>query len=1219
MRSFILVIVFFLLGFVNQAQVNLQTGSPEQSFPLISYVDGKAGLSMSVGLTYSGGNGLMVNEVASNTGTGWNLNAGGFITRIQNGEPDDQEAWFGAAPGPGGKFWEYLNENPDYILKNYPAGFLFNPYRGAVCNAGLKYYPVFNRQALYKELNLVAADTEQDKFFLSVNGRSATFVIGKDLKATIIGDSRIKVAFSMIDMTALGIRTKINQFVVTTEDGIKYTFNERVLTHNCRYKVSRLNAKGEWEPYADEDNSAYAVSRMWGYKLPMDERPYVINSWLLKEIENPNTGQKIIFHYGNVQNDFISSTSVTHVRNLNEGSGGLPKDNKRGRDRFWRLSNPAVANAYTWNETWLNEFKAGPTSLFFSRSVALAKRLTSIQLPNGGFINFGYSNIPRIDLPGENALEKVSYLLNGVVIRSYQFEYGYLFKNSIRPYNSSFSSLEAKFARLCLLRMQKIGNAEDDATEPPYRFSYYTGSTFSADDIVPARNFLAQDHWGYYNGSNSGLSLTEDHDFLTNGRTQYFKSVLPRYKNPKNGFAKNGLLKSITYPTGGTIEYTYTQNLASSAILPSQYEQLAGGVSVSKVTVFDGEDHSKDIVTEYEYKNAQGQSSRWGDESPEYYSLTWTNLDHKGKKMGLSYPEAAVSPDIAKMLIKTAVIGIIRWGTQKMLAAMLPPPFNTIAIAIMITIDVYKAIVTMLTDAEFHRFAISNKNNMLANGMPALYSVVQVKTNSPTGYNGKTVYEFTNLSDYPALIPQLKWPYVPSQRLASWIYGLPKKVTVYDKDNLPVKETQNNYNYIVSKKADVFNQSCKCATVFKDDVKGYDWDEYHKAHFTGGEDWLTPQPYYIYTGRTDVASTQERAFTNGQEYYSAVTNTITDPMTLLQKGKIVQRDKYSVVIELTYYPTDYSIPGSAMERMVQTNAIHTPVATETWLIERDRNVPMLQRNVILNSVITEYKVYNFGSRQEVKPWKVWEMKSKQPISKIVFGNHNPSVLIRHPEYFQLKSEMIYDNDGNLVQTISDGNITSYVNDYRSRAVVATVANANFQDISYTSFEADGTGGWNFNAAAIKPSGSITGSKAFRLGFDPAISQTTTITRTGLDPAKTYVITYWLQNVEPDRAYINGLYGEVLFQQSSGWTLYKHEVTGVSQVTITGDALLDELRLYPKGALMSTVTYKDGIGKTTECDANNRLLYYEYDALGRIKLMRDQNRNIIKTYEYNFKH
>ena len=100
--------------------------------------------------------------------------------------------------------------------------------------------------------------------------------------------------------------------------------------------------------------------------------------------------------------------------------------------------------------------------------------------------------------------------------------------------------------------------------------------------------------------------------------------------------------------------------------------------------------------------------------------------------------------------------------------------------------------------------------------------------------------------------------------------------------------------------------------------------------------------------------------------------------------------------------------------------------------------------------------------------------------------------------------------------------------------------------------------------------------------------------------------------------INGQAGVLLYTGTDGWRLYQHEITGATSLTVAGTGLLDEFRLYPKGALMSTVSYKEGIGKITECDANNRVIFYEYDALGRLKLIRDQNKNIIKTYEYNYK-
>jgi hypothetical protein len=85
-----------------------------------------------------------------------------------------------------------------------------------------------------------------------------------------------------------------------------------------------------------------------------------------------------------------------------------------------------------------------------------------------------------------------------------------------------FSNFEKKFSRLCLLSIQKLGNGADNAFEPPYKFDYYLGSSSTKDDIVPARNFLSQDHWGYYNGSASELSLSEDHDFLSDEKHTIF-------------------------------------------------------------------------------------------------------------------------------------------------------------------------------------------------------------------------------------------------------------------------------------------------------------------------------------------------------------------------------------------------------------------------------------------------------------------------------------------------------------------------------------------------------------------------------------------------------------------------------------------------------------------------------------------------------------------------
>jgi hypothetical protein len=611
-----------------RAQVSLQSGAAVQNFPLVDYTDEKAGLSMNVGISYNSGNGLMVNDVSSDVGTGFHLDAGGIIMRLQAGsQPDDQKAFFtGDARGP-------------QSLKNYADGFMYNPNVGKGCNTGGNYYPVFRengQQRIYKDHNEVASDLEQDRFMFRFNGRVGAFVISKNLggdvwKVTTMGDSRLKISMTTEDMTAQGIRTRISKFIIVSEDGVRYTFASKCLTRICRYKLSGINASGQFYVVNGEANDGgNELNRYYGYTLENDERPFIINSWSLSEIENINTGAKITFTYKTNNHDLITTKHISHIRDLNKTCGyiSIPRKNNCGRMWFQTLSNPAIADNFSWDLNQLSRLAAGPTNVTYIRSVVQLLRLTQINFPNGGTVNLEYSSAERQDLPGASALKSIEYRQDDKLVRGYKLEHGYQFKNNIRPFNTTFSSLEAKFARLCLISIQKTGTGEDEAAEPPFKFGYYTGSSHTPDDIVPARNFLSQDHWGYYNGENAGLPLNEDHDFF-GYENAYFKTVLAKNKNPKEGYAKNGLLRTVTYPAGGKLSYEYVQNKPGVNILPAQYPQNGGGVSVNRTILTDDNDLAKNITSEYNYKKADGTSSRWGDEKPVYHNLNVTEFNEK--------------------------------------------------------------------------------------------------------------------------------------------------------------------------------------------------------------------------------------------------------------------------------------------------------------------------------------------------------------------------------------------------------------------------------------------------------------------------------------------------------------------------------------------------------------------------------------------------------------
>ncbi len=63
----------------------------------------------------------------------------------------------------------------------------------------------------------------------------------------------------------------------------------------------------------------------------------------------------------------------------------------------------------------------------------------------------------------------------------------------------------------------------------------------------------------------------------------------------------------------------------------------------------------------------------------------------------------------------------------------------------------------------------------------------------------------------------------------------------------------------------------------------------------------------------------------------------------------------------------------------------------------------------------------------------------------------------------------------------------------------------------------------------------------------------------------------------------------------------------------GGILIDEVRVHPLMSFGKSTTYDRFGNITAELDANNRVVYYEYDSFHRLKLTRDQNKYIVKHF------
>lgn len=199
----------------------------------------------------------------------------------------------------------------------------------------------------------------------------------------------------------------------------------------------------------------------------------------------------------------------------------------------------------------------------------------------------------------------------------------------------------------------------------------------------------------------------------------------------------------------------------------------------------------------------------------------------------------------------------------------------------------------------------------------------------------------------------------------------------------------------------------------------------------------------------------------------------------------------------------------------------------------------------------------------------------------------------------------YDSKANIRQmTGKDELSTSFIWDYNGKYLIAEVVKADTSSVAATSFEADGKGGWTYSGSTNNTY-SITGSKSY-------LASGGNITKSGLASA-TYIVSYWGRSGSVN---VNSAGPTKTGKTIGSWTYYEHEVT-TTYITISGSNYIDELRLYPKGALMKTITYTPLVGITSECDATNRIIYYEYDSFNRLKTVKDEDGKILKRYDYKY--
>lgn len=163
------------LGKYGDVPVSYHTGQPDITIPL--HTLSVHGVDLPVSLSYDA-NGMKMNSLPTWTGYCWTLSAGGCITRVMNGNPDE--------------YVYPVNAHLTYGFTNYFKG-----------HSRMTYYSHGNMSALLGDVIPRTRDMEPDMFYFNFMGHSGRFFLGNDGAWKVISDENIDVLYDVTDTTQL--------------------------------------------------------------------------------------------------------------------------------------------------------------------------------------------------------------------------------------------------------------------------------------------------------------------------------------------------------------------------------------------------------------------------------------------------------------------------------------------------------------------------------------------------------------------------------------------------------------------------------------------------------------------------------------------------------------------------------------------------------------------------------------------------------------------------------------------------------------------------------------------------------------------------------------------------------------------------------------------------------------------------------------------------------
>lgn len=1008
-------------------------------------------------------------------------------------------------------------------------------------------------------------DNEADIYMFNFDGYSGKFVYDNEKRIITMPYQDLKISPYISNDEIC--------FKITTSKGISYFFSEIEETSTLK----TLEGK----------NSS-------GFE-PDDLNPPIITAWYLTQIAGLN-GDIISFQYEFTDYLYKNSMSQMHIKSPYSG---------------YTHCGSTSCGSKNFLETYDNY------------SHIYGKRITQISSNNpiNGTIDFEYGQ-PHSEITGYDLLTNIN-LTNE--------------NNEIKE-NYSFNYLTTQHKRMFLTNVVFKNQTKK------YEFSYIE------PELLCERNSFDQDYWGYFNNKSNNYLVPQipDHFLYTN-------SPWAGNRNPDPDFAQKGLLYKIKYPTGGTTELSYEANSywGQKTIYPPLAE-LDLGVETTDSEPFMDQDIKTTPEIQFTQEIQINASVAFNDNSP-----NCDTTDYPWVIMATIRIKDLESNEYINLFRFSSIIGYYSVGNS---VSIYPGQNEALTatfeegVAYEVSLNIYKPCQIASLSLHYYDQDVQIIDQDIITGGMRIKRITSTESVSENNNIQSFYYNTYNNLNKSSGHPGSKGYYISKKvdRKQCLICGyIDCEYYILSSNSLiPLVNTGNNniyYQYVtVSHGGDNFENGGETHEyIINRDVQGnpivgYEYIQNGIAWSNTGWNNGLEKSVLLF----EIENSTQKSVKQTSNFYK------NDERNLNHSYSYAVSKNFDIICQTpiihvcTQHDLDYTkdyytcdghpgkshvhalIPGypTMCVQFGSHNILHTlrhPCYTQGLSI----GDTVFNLNAIENLNVIEYQNLSYWHYLDSTIVRSFDQNGSNPVSsykKYIYNNE---------EHIQLSQDQTIDSKGDIIE-----GYYYYPGDYDNIENFSTLIGKNIISKPVKTFSTNNNNIINGSIFKYDYDGSVIEINKYensillaKSAHDPAV-----VTSIPDNFVKKTDITYHPVTKKPiEYLSVDNYPVTYLWGYNNTQVVAKIENATFDAVEIYLDCTYNELQNKTDGdlltifenlrnnpdlpnAMITSYTYEPLVGMKTETDPSSKTIYYNYDDFNRLETIKDQDGNIIKHIDYNYK-